>query len=102
MFEECNGNGTGAHVGSDSGTQGADGKLLRIILPEMFTVVNVFLQKFVTQTGITQTEGLGEVHAVCFFDFAYEEVTAIFGTAGFTQHNDLTVRDSYYGLDSQR
>lgn len=43
MFEECNGNSTRAHMGSDGGTQSADGKLLGIIFPEMLTVVNVFL-----------------------------------------------------------
>ena len=101
MFEECNGNSTRAHMGSDGGTQSADGKLLGIILPEMLTVVNVFLQKFVTQTGIAQTEGLGEVHAVRFFNFTDEEVTAVFGTTGFSQHNDLTVYDCYHGLDGQ-
>ena len=91
MFEECNRYGTGAYVGSDGGSQSADGKFLCVILPEMFAVVNVFLQQLITQTGITQTEGAGEIYTVSFFYLTDQEVTAVFGTAGFPEHNDLAV-----------
>lgn len=91
MFEEGNRYGTGTYMGSDGGSQSADGKFLCVILPQMFAVVNVFLQQLITQTGITQTERTGEIHTVSFFYLTDQEVTAVFGTAGFPEHNDLTV-----------
>ena len=66
MFEEGNRNSSGAYMGSDGGSQSADGKFLCVILPQMFAVVNVFLQQLITQTGITQTERTGEIHTVSF------------------------------------
>ena len=57
----------------------------------MFAVVNVFLQQLITQTGITQTERTGEIYTVSFFYLTDQEVTAVFGAAGFPEHNDLTV-----------
>ena len=61
MFEEGNRNSSGAYMGSDGGSQSADGKFLCVILPQVFAVVNVFLQQLITQTGITQTERTGEI-----------------------------------------
>ena len=57
----------------------------------MFAVVNVFLQQLITQTGITQTEGAGEIYTVSFFYLPDQEVAAVFGAAGFPEHNDLAV-----------
>ena len=91
MFEEGNRYGTGTYMGSDGGSKSADGKFLCVILPQMFAVVNVFLQQLITQTGITQTERTGEIYTVSFFYLTDQEVTAVFGAAGFPEHNDLTV-----------
>ena len=91
MFEEGNRYGTGTYMGSDGGSQSADGNFLCVILPQMFAVVNVFLQQLITQTGITQTERTGEIYTVSFFYLTDQEVTAVFGAAGFPEHNDLTV-----------
>ena len=67
----------------------------------MITVINVFLQKEVGETGIAKQDGLGEVNSARSFDLLYQKVISLFRSSGFPEDLDLSSVKTNDGLDCQ-
>ena len=65
-------------MGTDGGTDGADGKMICLAFPERSAVFDVFLQQRVVQPAVTQTVGHGEVDAAAPAYIFHQHVVAVF------------------------
>ena len=77
ITEKSYGNGTGTDMGADGASDGVDGQLGCFTVIERSTVRNIFSQKSIIQTAVSQREGEGEVDAAAAFHKGHEHIVTV-------------------------
>ena len=100
--EEGHGHGAGTCVGAHHAANHADRQLLHIALPQHCAVGNVLLQQGITETCVTQHQGLVEIHTAGLLNLLDQQVIALLGAPGLAQDFDLAVLNADNRLDVQQ